>query len=86
MENFFEVIPFLGFYHQNCKKFVDKDIFELQYYKYIRLTKVKIWYGSSSFIKEGNENISGKNILGIQCEYNDLITGKKRKLKCIVVF
>ena len=79
MENIFEIIPFLGFYHQDCKKFVDKDIFESQYHKYIKLTKVKLWYGTCGYIKEGKENIQGQNILGIQCEYSDSITGKKKE-------
>ena len=79
MENFFEIIPFLGFYHRDCKKFIDKEIFEPQYHKYIKLNKVKIWYGPCPEIKDGKENIRGNNILGIQCEYSETITGKKKE-------
>ena len=46
MDKIFEITPFLGFYHEECKKFVDKNIFEVQFHNYIRLIKVKIWYGT----------------------------------------
>ena len=49
----------LNIMNEECKKFVDKDMFEPQFHKYIRVIKVKIWYGTCS----GNgENISGKYI------------------------
>ena len=83
MEKLFEIIPFLGYYHEQCKKFIDKDIFEPQFQNYIRLTKVKVWYGTVSpniNLSNGNrENIYGKFILGIQCDYHNSITGEKKQ-------
>ena len=74
MEKIFEITPFLGYYHEKCNKFVDKNNFEPQFHKYIRVIKVKIWYGTCS----GNgENISGKYILGIQCVYHNPVNGEK---------
>ena len=81
MDKFFEKIPFLGFYNSKCKKFVDIDIFESQYQKYIRLSKVKIWYGTSGEDPNYKENISGQYILGIQCDYQNPITGEKKQTK-----
>ena len=69
MERIYETLPFLGYYHSDCTKFVDKDIFESKYQNYIRLTKVKIWYE----MKYNND------ILGIQCEYHNSITGEKKE-------
>ena len=79
MEKLFETIPYLGFYHQKCTKFIDKEIFEPQFQSYIRLIKVKIWYGTVSNKITGNENINGKCILGIQCDYHNSITGEKKQ-------
>ena len=76
MEKIFEITPFLGFYHEECKKFVDKDIFEPQFQKYIRVVKVKIWYGTCSGT---GENIYGKYILGIQCDYHNPINGERKQ-------
>jgi hypothetical protein len=80
MEKYFEVIPNLGFYHQRCTKFTDNSLFE-EHKNYIKLEKVKLWYGSvSQKIKEDEkENISGRCILGIQCEYQNTISGEKKQ-------
>ena len=76
MENIFEITPFLGFYHEKCQKFVDKDIFESQFHKYIRVVKVKVWYGTCT---GSGENINGKYILGIQCDYHNPVNGEKKQ-------
>ena len=79
MEKLFETIPYLGFYHKQCTKFVDREIFKPQFQNYIRLIKVKMWYGTISDKIKGNEHISGKSILGIQCDYHNSITGEKKQ-------
>ena len=76
MEKIFEIVPFLGFYHEKCKKFIDRDIFEPQFHNYIRIIKVKLWYGTCS---GKGENIYGKYILGIQCEYHNPVNGEKKE-------
>ena len=85
MKDVFEATPFLGFYNQKCKKFKDQELFDIKYKKYIRLRKVKIWYGNSDTEYETNyEKIKGKNILGIQCEYLNSINGeiKMSEMNC----
>ena len=79
MKDAFEKTPFLGFYNRKCKKFIDYELFDKQYTKYIRLKKVKIWYGNSDKEYEtNNERIKGRNILGIQCEYINTMNGEKK--------
>ena len=79
LNNFFEISPFFGFYSLQCKKFFDKDIFDSKYQNHIRLIKVKIWYGTTAPTNTQNENINGKYILGIQCEYHNSINGEQKK-------
>ena len=80
MEKIFETLPFLGYIHSQCTKFVDRELFEPKYQNYIRLTKVKIWFGRPSPKIKGND-ISNKYILGIQCDYHNSITGEKKQTK-----
>lgn len=84
MEKLFENLPYLGYICQEFNKFVDREIFESKYHKFIRLTKVKIWYGTVDDKIQINENINGKFILGIQCDYHNSITGeiKQTKMNC----
>ena len=79
MEKIFEKIPFFGFYSPNFQKFVDKDLYDAQSQSYIRLTKVKIWYGTAR--EDYKENISGKFILGIQSFYINTLNGEKKETK-----
>ncbi len=81
MENLFEIIPYLGYYHEKCEKFVDKDLFESQYQNYIKLTKVKLWYGTCCRDSDYNENIFGRAILGIQSDYVNPLNGEKKQTK-----
>ncbi len=77
MDKIFETLPLLGLYHQECKKFDDKELYEQQYRKFMRLVKVKLWYGTTTGSKE---NISqNKYILGIQCDYQNTLNGEKKK-------
>lgn len=78
MEKLFEIIPNLGYISEQFKKFVDKDIFEQQFQNYIKLSKVKFWYGSTSPDNDV-ENIKGQYILGIQCDYHNPINGEKKQ-------
>ena len=85
MKDVFEKTPILGFYNQKCKKFIDLDLFDIKNKKYIKLRKVKIWYGNSDC--EYNlidDTINGKNILGIQCEYLNSLNGeiKSTEMNC----
>lgn len=81
MDNLFEIVPYLGYYHEKCEKFVDKSLFESQYQNYIKLSKVKLWYGTCCSDSDYPENISGFAILGIQCEYKNPINGEKKQTK-----
>ena len=88
MKDVFEKTPYLGFYNQKCKKFIDNELFDLNHRNYIKLKKVKIWYGYSDPDHETiDEKISGKNILGIQCEYLDSISGeiKSSGMNCGII-
>ena len=78
MEKTFEVVPLLGFYHQKCRKFDDSDLFKEHKY-YMKLIKLKLWYGTISPKIEEKENIYGKCILGIQCDYQNTINGEKKQ-------
>lgn len=73
----FEKTPYLGYYSQNFKKFIDEELFELIHRNYIKLKKVKLWYGKSDeSLNDKFGKIIGENILGIQCEYLNSITGE----------
>ena len=65
--------PLYGFIPKEKIRFCDKDLFDDNKWEYVTLRKIKLWYGSSK--SEGN-NIYDKWVLGIQCEYLDLKTGK----------
>ena len=85
MKNIFEKTPFLGCYNRNCKKFIDENMFDLKHKNYIKLRKVKIWYGLSDASKmTADDKTIGKNILGIQCEYLNSISGeiKLTEMQC----
>ena len=85
MKNIFEKTPFLGCYNRNCKKFIDENMFDLKHKNYIKLRKVKIWYGLSDVSKMTvDDKTIGKNILGIQCEYLNSISGeiKLTEMQC----
>ena len=74
-KDIFKKIPLLGFYHQKCNKFNDSSLFKV-HHNYIKLTKVKIWYGETPSNLD-NEQIHGKCVLGIECEYQNILTGEK---------
>lgn len=81
----FEKTPYLGYYSQNFTKFIDEELFELIHRNYIKLKKVKLWYGNSDESFENkHEKTKGENILGIQCEYLNSITGeiKSTEMNC----
>ena len=78
MEKLFENTPNFGYYHQQCTKFDDLNIFDHQYQNFMKLSKVKLWYGSTK-IDDNDESINGKFILGIQCDYHNPINGEKKE-------
>ena len=67
--------PVYGFVPIEKTRFCDKDIFGDDLWKYVILRKIKLWYGTP---KSGNENVKDKCVLGIQCVYQDIVTGKKK--------
>ena len=67
--------PVYGFVPREKTRFCDKDIFGDDLWKYVILRKIKLWYGTP---KSGNENVKDKCVLGIQCVYQDIVTGKKK--------
>lgn len=77
-KNTFETSPFYGFISNEFTRFNDFDIFDKNINPFILLKKVKLWYGK--YKVDGNE----KSILGIQCEYKDIINGttKRTDLHC----
>lgn len=85
MKEVYEKTPYLGFYNEKCKKFVDSELFDKNHKYYIKLRKVKVWFGQSDFSFETiDERIYGKNILGIQCDYLDSLNGeiKSTEMHC----
>lgn len=85
MKKIINSTPFFGYYKPNFEKFIDTDLFDPNHKNYIKLKKVKVWYGLSdteSFAKR--DKALGNNILGIQSEYLDSITGeiKSTEMNC----
>ena len=76
-EEIFESTPFLGYYDKTCTKFKDIELFDKSHRNYIRLKKVKIWYGDFGQ-SDYDDEIYEKNIIGIQCEYLDSISGETK--------
>ena len=54
--------------------FEDYDLFPLGEQNYITISKIKLWYGKA---KDKNNYSDDKVILGIQCEYINILTGNK---------
>ena len=74
LERKYDNTPVFGFIPREKTRFCDKDIFGDDLWKYVILKKIKIWYGTP---KSGDENVRDKCVLGIQCEYRDIVTGNK---------
>ena len=66
--------PVYGYMPREKKRFCDKDLFGDGLWKYAILKKIKLWYGTP---KIGDKEVKEKIILGIQCVYQDKITGIK---------
>ena len=66
--------PCFGYIPKEKTRFCDKDLFSDDLWKYVILKKIKLWYGTP---KSGDENLKEKIILGIQCVYQDTVTGAK---------
>lgn len=75
LENFFDSTPIYRIIAREKKYFNDLDLFGEELYKCVVLKKIKLWYGTPP---SGNENIKEKCILGIQCIYQDLVSGIKK--------
>ena len=70
----YENTPVYGFIPKDKTRFCDKDLFGDDLWKYVTLRKIKLWYGTP---KPGDENVKDKCVLGIQCVYQDIVTGAK---------
>ena len=68
----FHNTPLFGLVPRVKTRFCDKDLFGDDYWKYVLLKKIKLWYGTP---KNGDEG--RKIVLGIQCAYKDLTNGKE---------
>ena len=66
--------PIFGYIPKDRTRFCDGDIFGDELWKYAVLKKIKIWYGSCG-AKKGEETPKDKIPLGIQCTYQDVVTG-----------
>ena len=68
----YQSTPIFGFIPKDRKRFSDEDLFGDDLWKYVILKKVKLWFGSP---KSGDENVKEKSVLGIQCVYQDIVSG-----------
>ena len=75
----FKNTPILGYIPGNRTRFCHKDLFYDDLWKYAILKKIRLWYGTP---KSGDENVQYKIILGIQCVYQDTITGNNIPTEC----
>ena len=66
--------PVYGFVPREKTRFCDKDLFGDDLWKYETLKKIKLWYGTP---KSGDENLKDKSVLGIQCVYQNIVSGVK---------
>lgn len=73
IEKKYDHSPVYGYIPKDKTRFADKDIFGEELWKYAILKKIKIWYGSTQ--KKGEDAPKEKVPLGIQCTYQDIVTG-----------
>ena len=66
--------PVYGYVPREKTRFCDKDLFGDELWKYVILKKIKLWYGTP---KSGDDDLKEKSVLGIQCIYQDLVSGEK---------
>ena len=66
--------PVYGYIPREKTRFCDKDLFGDDLWKYVILKKIKLWYGTP---KSGDDNLKYKIVLGIQCVYQDTVSGNK---------
>ena len=74
IEKKYDQTPIFGFIPKDKVRFNDKDIFGDELWKYAVLKKIKVWYGTCG-AKKGEEAPKEKIPLGIQCTYQDSVTG-----------
>ena len=74
LEEKYDNTPVYGYIPREKTRFCDKDLFGDDLWKYVILRKITLWYGSP---KQGDENVKDKCVLGIQCIYQDVVTGNK---------
>ncbi len=66
--------PVYGYIPKEKIRFCDKDLFGDDLWKYVILKKIKLWYGTP---KSGDDNLKYKIIVGIQCVYQNTVSGIK---------
>ena len=64
-----------GYMPRERTYFKDCNLFSPEEKKYITISKVKLWYGKAKYENKYSNN--DKIILGIQCEYINILTGAK---------
>lgn len=77
LEKNYDSTPIFGFSPKDKTRFSDSDLFGEELWKYAVLKKIKIWWGTPKKV-EGSELPNGKSALGIQCEYEDVVSGAKK--------
>lgn len=75
IEKKYDSTPVYGYIPKEKTRFCDTDLFGEELWKYAVLKKIKVWYGSP---KKTDENIKEKCPLGIQCVYQDIVSGVKK--------
>ena len=76
IEKKYESTPMYGVIEYGEKKrFNDCDLFKADLWKYAKLMKIKLWWGSP----DKKEISKSTTLLGIQCDYKNIITGEEKE-------
>ena len=76
IESKYDSTPIYGIISKDKKRFNDCDLFKDDLWKYAVLKKITIWWGTPKKI-ENTTRI--KTLLGIQCKYKNIMTGKEEE-------
>lgn len=76
LEKKYDYTPVYGFAPRDKTRFCDADLFGEELWKYVVLKKIKVWWGTP---KKTDENIKDKCPLGIQCTYQDVVSGVQKE-------
>ena len=76
IESKYDSTPIYGIISKDKKRFNDCDLFKDDLWKYAVLIKIKIWWGTP---KKSENTTRIKTLLGIQCKYKNIMTGKEEE-------